>query len=137
MTVRMATVLLVLASGHAGSATVPAGTVPRLSGTKIVYDEPHPFGAELFAEDGRWRTDVAMRGPVILSGTWRQDGPRVCIVVDRSNWSSMTIGRTTCRDVVVGKGRLLFRPVSYQAEMAMRVVPLDADDRRRLHASVR
>lgn len=77
----------------------PIEDVEDLSGKKIVYLNSHPFGAEVFEASGKWSTDISMRAPLYLYGSWRQDGLEICVDVEKGSWDYKVVGETICREI--------------------------------------
>ena len=90
----------------------PIEDVEDLSGKKIVYLNSHPFGSEVFEASGKWSTDISMRGPLYLHGTWRQNGLEICVEIDEGSWDHDVVGTAICREIKPRPQGLFLVPIT-------------------------
>ncbi len=106
----------------------PIEDVEDLSGKKIVYTSSHPFGAEVFEASGKWSTDISMRGPLYLYGSWRQVGLNICVEIQEGSWKHRIVGETVCREIQTRPEGLFIRPMTEERdgmELQFTVLPID------------
>lgn len=113
---------------HLGLIEPPIEDVEDLSGKKIVYLNSHPFGSEVFEASGKWSTDISMRGPLYLYGTWRQNGLEICVEIDEGSWDHKVVGTTICRKIQPQPQGLFLIPITLTGDasgLQFNVLPLD------------
>lgn len=130
-------VSLLSACGQQANSSAKASQVnpvlvePRiedLAGKKIVYVSSHPFGAEIFETSGRWSTDISLRAPLYLYGSWRQHGLEICVDVEKGNWGYKIIGETICREIQPRPEGLFIEtivPLGKERPLQFAVEPID------------